>query len=116
MQQESSESVQSEGKKFEFLPLFSYDTDVGLGYGVKGFFLGFLGESESFDVILFNSTKGERWYRLVFSIPDFELRQGKQYPLSLDFIGLIMDTFVVRADLGISSEGTGFYFNFGQLF
>ena len=82
----SSASVQSPGKKFEFLPMLSYDTDVGFGYGVKAFFLDFLGESESFDVILFNSTKGERWYRLVFSVPDFELRQGKRYPLSLDLV------------------------------
>jgi len=71
---------------FEFLPLFSYDTDVGFGYGIKGFFLNFLGDSESFDVTIFNSTKGERWYRLVFSFPDFELRQGTRYPLSLDLI------------------------------
>ena len=27
-----------------------------------------------------------------------------------------MDNFVVRADVGFGSEGTGFYFNFGQLF
>ena len=86
IQDASSASVQSPGRKFEFLPMLSYDTDVGFGYGAKAFFLDFLGESESFDVILFNSTKGERWYRLVFSIPDFELRQGKRYPLSLDLV------------------------------
>ena len=27
-----------------------------------------------------------------------------------------MDNFVVRADLGFGKDGTGFYFNFGQLF
>lgn len=73
-------------KTLEPLPIISYDTDVGLGYGAKAFFLNYLGFNESFDLVLFNSTKGERWYRFVFSVPDFELRQGKVYPLSLDFL------------------------------
>ncbi len=84
--QTSSDAIHSPGESFEFLPLASYDTDVGFGYGVKAFFLDFAGVSESFDLILFNSTKGERWYRLVFSVPDFELRQGKRYVLSLDVV------------------------------
>jgi hemolysin activation/secretion protein len=29
---------------------------------------------------------------------------------------LYMDTFIVRADLGLGKESTGFYLNFGQLF
>lgn len=73
-------------RKFEALPILSYDTDVGMGYGAKAFFLDFLGGSESFDLVAFNSTKGERWYRLVFSVPDFELRQGKVFPVSFDLI------------------------------
>jgi len=68
----------------EPLPIFSYDSNIGFGYGLKCFFLNFLKSRESFDIILFNSTKGERWYRLVFSIPDFELRQGKIYPFAVD--------------------------------
>jgi outer membrane protein assembly factor BamA len=68
----------------EPLPIFSYDSNIGFGYGVKSFFLNFLKSKESFDIILFNSTKGERWYRFVFSIPDFELRQGKKYPMAVD--------------------------------
>lgn len=71
-------------KELEGFPILSYDTDTGLGYGAKGFFLNYLGANESFDVLAFNSTKGERWYRAVFSVPDFELRQGKVYPLSFD--------------------------------
>lgn len=35
-------------------------------------------------MILFASSKGEQWYKFTFSVPDFELRQGKRYPLSLD--------------------------------
>ncbi len=72
--------------RIEGFPILSYDTDVGFGYGAKGFFLNVLKYRESFDVTAFNSTKGERWYRFVFSMPDFELRQGKVYPISFDLI------------------------------
>jgi endonuclease/exonuclease/phosphatase family metal-dependent hydrolase len=78
------EVPESAEKELEGLPILSYDTDTGLGYGVKGFLLNYLGAKESFDVIAFNSSKGERWYRMVFSVPDFELRQGKVYPMSFD--------------------------------
>ena len=44
---------------FEIFPILSYDTDTGFGYGLKSFFLNFLGINESFDLILFNSTKGK---------------------------------------------------------
>lgn len=71
---------------FEWLPILSYDTDAGLGYGIKTFFYDQLNSKESFDLILFNSTKGEQWYRFVFSIPDFESRQGTEFPFALDFI------------------------------
>ncbi len=73
-------------KSIEPFPILSYDTDAGLGYGAKGFFLNLLGLNESFDLTFFNSTKGERWYRFVFSMPDFELRQGKNYPAAFDLI------------------------------
>ncbi len=68
----------------EFLPIAMWDTDIGFGYGLKSFLLNPLGLAESFDITLFNSTKGERWYRFVFSLPDFESRQGKIYPWALD--------------------------------
>ncbi len=74
----------SERANFEALPILSYDTDVGFGYGAKLFFFDQLSANESFDLILFNSTKGEKWYKLVFSTPDFESRQGKKYQLALD--------------------------------
>jgi endonuclease/exonuclease/phosphatase family metal-dependent hydrolase len=70
----------------EFLPILMYDTDIGFGYGLKAFLLSPFHRSESFDFVLFNSTKGERWYKFVFSWPDFERRQGKIYPLAVDFI------------------------------
>jgi endonuclease/exonuclease/phosphatase family metal-dependent hydrolase len=70
----------------EPLPILTYDTDVGFGYGAKVFLPNQLRLNESFDIVLFNSTKSERWYRVVFSLPDFELRQGKVYPLAVDLV------------------------------
>ena len=68
----------------ELFPILSYDTDAGFGYGAKAFFYDQLNNRESFDIILFNSTKGEQWYKFVFSIPDFESRQGTKFPFALD--------------------------------
>ena len=90
-------------KELEGLPILSYDTDTGLGYGVKGFLLNYLGAKESFDVIAFNSSKGERWYRMVFSIPDFELRQGRVYPLSFDLI-VDYDKYLKNNFYGIGNQ------------
>jgi endonuclease/exonuclease/phosphatase family metal-dependent hydrolase len=68
----------------EALPIVMYDTDIGYGYGAKFFARHLLGKSESVDLTLFGSSKGERWFKAVFSIPDRQIRQGKQYPLALD--------------------------------
>ncbi|HLF20252.1 MAG TPA: endonuclease/exonuclease/phosphatase family protein, partial [Bacteroidota bacterium] len=88
---------------FEPLPILSYDTDVGFGYGAKAFFLNQLGLAESFDAVLFNSTKGERWYRLVFSLPDFELRQGKTYSLAFDLL-IDYDKWITNSFFGIGNQ------------
>lgn len=72
--------------EWEIFPIINYDTDVGFGYGAKGFFYNFLGNDESFDLTAYNSTKGERWYRLVYSIPDMQRRQGKKYDAAFDLI------------------------------
>jgi len=71
-------------KSFSPFPIVMYDTDIGFGYGGRVKFVDYLGKKESLDLILFNSTKGERWYVFTFSIPDFEIRQGKRYGLSFD--------------------------------
>jgi outer membrane protein assembly factor BamA len=65
-------------------PILMYDTDIGVGYGGKAKFVNYLSRKESFDLIVFNSSKGERWYVFSFSIPDTEIRQGKRYSLSFD--------------------------------
>ncbi len=87
---------------FEVLPIVNYDSDVGFGYGAKAFLFDFLNHKESFDLILYNSTKGERWYRFVFSMEDFENRQGTEYPLALDLI-LDFDKFKSYKYFGIEN-------------
>lgn len=89
--------------KFEFLPILMWDTDIGFGYGIKLFYLNPLKLNESFDLVIFNSTKGEQWYRLVFSWPDFEHRQGKIYPISLD-LTLDYDKYLKNNYFGIGNE------------
>jgi len=87
---------------FEVLPIVNYDSDVGFGYGAKAFLFDLIEQKESFDLILYNSTKGERWYRFVFSIEDFESRQGTEYPLALDVI-LDFDKFKNYKYYGINN-------------
>jgi outer membrane protein assembly factor BamA len=72
-------------KSFSPFPILMYDTDIGFGYGGRVKFVDYLGTKESFDLILFNSTKGEHWYAFTFSVPDIEIRQGHRYGLSFDF-------------------------------
>lgn len=95
-------AVQIVPRSVEALPILSYDTDVGFGYGAKGFVLNALGGSESIDLTVFNSTKGERWYRLVLSVPDFELRQGTTYAWSIDAV-VDYDRYLVSNFFGIGS-------------
>ena len=71
-------------RSFSPFPILMYDSDIGFGYGAKVKFVDYFHKKESLDLILFNSTKGERWYVLSFSIPDLEIRQGKRYGLSFD--------------------------------
>lgn len=73
-----------ENSEVELFPIINYDSDSGFGYGGKGFLYNFLGIKESFDLTLYNSTKGERWYRVVFSTPDIQRRQGTKYPIAFD--------------------------------
>lgn len=86
----------------ETLPIISYDTDVGLGYGVKLFLLDQLSWQESFDLVAFNSTKGERWYRFVFSLPDVELRQRTEYDAAFD-LTIDYDKWIKNSFFGIGN-------------
>ncbi len=89
--------------QWEALPIISYDTDAGFGYGAKSMVVNFLGRHESFDIILFNSTKGERWYRFVASYPDFEIRQGTVYPISID-LTVDYDKWISNSFFGIGNN------------
>jgi endonuclease/exonuclease/phosphatase family metal-dependent hydrolase len=89
----------------EPLPILAYDTDTGFGYGLKLFALNHLRARESFDLVLFNSTKGERWYRFVFSLPDFELRQGTIYPLAID-LTVDYDKWIRNSFFGIGNRSS----------
>lgn len=71
-------------KSMNVFPFPMYDTDIGFGYGAKAKFVNYFSKEESFDFFVFNSTKGERTYIFIFSIPDTEIRQGKTYPFSFD--------------------------------
>lgn len=78
------DSEENRFKSWSLFPILMYDTDIGFGFGGKGKIVDFLGKKESFDLMLFGSTKGERTLLFVFSIPDFEIRQRTAYDLSLD--------------------------------
>ena len=65
-------------------PILMYDSDVGFGFGGKGIVKNLFFLDESFDLMVFGSSKGEQEYDLVFSIPDYQIRQGKSYPISCD--------------------------------
>jgi len=71
---------------YNVFPIIMYDSDIGFGFGGKGIVKNLCQKNESFDLILFASTKGEQWYVFTFSIPDFEIRQGKKYDLAFDVI------------------------------
>lgn len=71
-------------QSIEALPIATYDTDAGFGYGAKGYVLNQLGAGESFDITLFHSTEGERWYRAMIAWPDPEIRHRKVYPIAVD--------------------------------
>jgi len=96
-------AAKQEKGRLDPFPIVSYDSDIGFGYGAKLFLLNQLKAGESFDLTLFNSSKGERWYRFVFSLPDFELRQGKVYPLALDLV-IDYDKYIKNNFFGIGNE------------
>lgn len=91
------------GGTFEAFPILAYDTNTGFGAGVKLFALNFLGARESFDVVLFASTLGERWGRAAFSLPDLELRQGTEYPVAIDVVAEY-DRLVATNFFGVGND------------
>jgi outer membrane protein assembly factor BamA len=80
----AAEVPEKEATSFSAFPIAMYNSDIGFGVGGKGVLKNLLYKDESFDVILFASSKGEQWYVLTFSIPDREIRQGAIYHHALD--------------------------------
>jgi outer membrane protein assembly factor BamA len=81
-----SQSSVEKQLSYDVFPILMYDSDIGFGFGAKGIVKNLYKKDESFDLILFGSTKGEQWYSFTFSIPDFEIRQGKEFDLSFDAV------------------------------
>ncbi|OVE80410.1 hypothetical protein BVY01_00320 [bacterium I07] len=65
-------------------PILIYDSDIGIGFGGKGVVKNHYHRDESFDLMIFFSTKGEQKYSFIFSCPDIEIRRGEKYDLALD--------------------------------
>jgi endonuclease/exonuclease/phosphatase family metal-dependent hydrolase len=99
---EPARVVRLDRKVLDPFPLANYDSDTGFGYGAKLFLLNTRGANESLDLTFFHSTKGERWYRVVLSWPDPELRQGKVYPLAVDLVA-DYDKYINASFFGIGS-------------
>jgi len=93
--------------EFEWFPLAAYDRDIGVGLGLKGFYLNAIGKNESSDATVFASTKGERWFRFVFSIPDFEIRHGTRFDYAID-LSIDYDLYLRNSFFGV---GMGSNFN-----
>jgi len=96
-------------------PIVMYDSDIGLGIGGKGIVKNSLRADESFDLILFGSSKGEQWTVFTFSIPDFEIRQGKRYPLSFD-LSVEYDKLLKSNFFGIGNGSANNDFQFPREF
>ncbi len=80
-----------------------YDTDVGFGVVGKSVLVNQLGLRESFDITLFGSTLGERWFRFGFAIPHTQIRQGREYSLALDFV-LDYDKYLKNSFFGVGNR------------
>jgi len=70
---------------FNIFPIILYDSDIGFGLGGRMLLKDYWKKKESFDLIIFVSSKGEQLYYFQFSLPDAELRQRKSYSLAYDF-------------------------------
>ncbi|GAB4375428.1 MAG: hypothetical protein Kow0042_20830 [Calditrichia bacterium] len=100
---------------YSVFPILMYDSDIGFGFGGKGTVKNIYQREESFDLILFASSKGEQWYVFTFSVPDFELRQGKRYPLALD-LRVEYDKRLKSNFFGIGNDSRDNDFQFVQEF
>lgn len=99
----SQKVADTDSIEWELFPILTYDTDAGFGVGLKGYIRNLFERDESYDVILYNSTRGERWYRFQFSYPDFEFRHGSIYGYAID-ITAEYDKWINYYFYGIGNE------------
>ena len=100
-----AQTVPQAERTISAFPILMYDQDIGVGYGGTAKTVNFLNWNESLDLVLFNSTKGERWYFFAFSRPDLEVRQGRRYGLAVDFRAE-SDTFIKYYFYGLGPDST----------
>jgi outer membrane protein assembly factor BamA len=77
--------INQKSDKLNVFPVIMYDSDIGLGLGGRTLLKDYWKKKESFDLLIFASSKGEQLYMFQFSLPDAELRQRKSYALGYDF-------------------------------
>lgn len=90
-------------KNTELFPIVSYDSDFGYGIGGKCLFINQIGYNESFGVGISQSTKGEFWSRISFSLLDEKFRHRKKHPISFDFY-IDYDKFKTYNFFGIGGQ------------
>lgn len=89
--------------RWNAFPILMYDTDIGFGYGAKLFLMNLPARGQSLDLLAFNSTKGERWYRLVYTAPDAAARLGTAYGWGFD-VTLDYDTYLENPFYGTGPD------------
>ena len=89
--------------KLDVFPFVLYDTDIGFGAGVKGYYFNPFEQNESFDILLFASTKGERRIAFGFSEPDYQYRQRKIYDFAFDLL-VDYDLLIQNNFFGIGNQ------------
>ncbi len=99
----AKQQITARQRSISVFPILMYDSDIGFGFGGKGVVKNQFKSNESFDLILFGSTKGEQWYVFTFSIPDFEIRQSTRYPLAFD-MKLEYDKFLKSNFFGFGND------------
>jgi outer membrane protein assembly factor BamA len=103
------------GRSISAFPILMYDSDIGFGLGGKAVVKNLYQKDESMDLTMFGSSKGEQWFAFTFSMPDFEIRQGKPYPLALD-IKCEYDKFIKSNFFGIGNDSRDNTFQFTKEF
>jgi outer membrane protein assembly factor BamA len=96
-------------------PIAMYNSDIGFGFGGKGVVKNRFQKDESLDLILFGSSRGEQWYEFTFSIPDFEIRQGRRYPAALD-LKLEYDKLLKSSFFGLGNDSRDNSYGFPREF